>query len=99
MFLHMPPSWTEPLLTIIISLYIKSLLTLICNYHFMKLCFKSHKRVLAVVAKLVGVLSYKMKGYRFSSQSGHMPGLQVQSLVTAVSLCFLSPFSEINGFR
>ena len=38
---------------------------------------------LAGVAQLLGVLSYKPKGHRFDSKSGHMPKLKIQSLVRA----------------
>ena len=47
-------------------------------------------------------LSHKVKGHRFDSRSGHMPGLQVQSLFGAegsqlmflsLSFCFPSPLS------
>ena len=36
---------------------------------------------MASVAQLVGVPSHTQKGYGFDSQSGHIPRLQVQSLV------------------
>ena len=38
---------------------------------------------LASMAQLVGALFHKPKSCRFNSQSGHMPGLQVRSLVWA----------------
>ena len=38
---------------------------------------------LAGVAQLVRVSSHKPKGHRFDSWSGHLPRLQVQSLVWA----------------
>ena len=49
---------------------------------------------LADMAQLFGVLSHKLKGFGFNSQSGHMSELQLQSLVRACvkgnQLMFLS---------
>ena len=44
----------------------------------------------ATLASVVGASSSKLKGHRLDSQSGHMPGLQVLSLVGACSGTFLS---------
>ena len=49
------------------------------------LVLKRQPHALAGVAKLVGALLHKPKGRRFDSQSGHIPGLQVQSSVGACS--------------
>ena len=40
---------------------------------------------LASVAQLVGVSSSKLEGWGFDSQSGHMPGFWVWSLVGALT--------------
>ena len=45
---------------------------------------------LAGVAQLVGPMSHKPKCYQFNSWPGHMPGLQIQSLVRA---CMRQPLS------
>ena len=53
-----------------------------------RVCIESVSRIymlkstiiaLAGVAQLVGMTSHKSKGRKFDSQSGHMPGLWVQS--------------------
>ena len=56
------------------------------RYHFIEnteTAFKMSTYALASVAQLVAVLPSKWKGYRYNSQSGHMPRLWVQSLVRA----------------
>ena len=62
------------------------------------------RRALAGVGQWVGTSSQKVKGCRFDSRSGHMPGLLVRSLVRvgekgngSMFLSFsLSPFPSKN---
>ena len=44
---------------------------------------KMETAALAGVVQLIGRWSHKLKGHRLDSQSGHIPGLQVWSLVWA----------------
>ena len=45
---------------------------------------------------MVGALIYGLKGCRFCSQSGHIPGLQVQSLVGVRTKGNLSMFFSLS---
>ena len=51
---------------------------------------KNFFSALAGVAPLIGVLFFKLKSHGFDSQSGHVLGLQVWSLVGAQTIGFLT---------
>ena len=55
--------------------------------NYTKFLIKITKDDLATVAQLVGVLSSRQKGHEFDFRSGHMPGLQVWSLVGVHMRC------------
>ena len=54
---------------------------------------------LAGVAQLVGAAAGALKGRGFDSWSGHVPGLQVQSLVGAHQPMFLSLSFSLSGIN